>query len=204
MIVCERPGGTEMGTWFYGEGCGILDRKEGAPVKAKLYRTLFHPLGMAVVGLLTGVAVKLLDVYCYAQHFGVSLGIFSPRQECGWSSGWPSAYTAPPPGEPWWTCPFSARDAADLLYDRGNDWGRLWVELYLVLGGVCLPLPFPGVPGPADPAARGPGAGPEAGGVRGLCGDEFVFGYFLHYYDLPFLAILVYLLFLKKWRKPEA
>ena len=28
-------------------------------------------------------------------------------------------------------------------------------------------------------------------------------GYFLHYYDLPFLAILVYLLFLKKWRKPE-
>ena len=35
-------------------------------MKAKLYRTLFHPLGMAVVGLLTGVAVKLLDVYCYA------------------------------------------------------------------------------------------------------------------------------------------
>ena len=39
---------------------------------------LLRPAPMGVLGLITGFLVKMLDIHCYAQHFGVSLSdIFS-------------------------------------------------------------------------------------------------------------------------------
>ena len=39
---------------------------------------LLRPASMGVLGLITGFLVKMLDIHCYAQHFGVSLSdIFS-------------------------------------------------------------------------------------------------------------------------------
>ena len=39
---------------------------------------LLRPVPMGVLGLITGFLVKMLDIHCYAQHFGVSLSdIFS-------------------------------------------------------------------------------------------------------------------------------
>ena len=34
---------------------------------------LLRPAPMGVLGLATGFLVKMLDIHCYAQHFGVSL-----------------------------------------------------------------------------------------------------------------------------------
>ena len=47
-------------------------------MKQKVQNAVLHPASMAIIGLFTGFLVKLMDVYCYAQHFGVSLSdIFS-------------------------------------------------------------------------------------------------------------------------------
>lgn len=68
--------------------------------------------------------------------------------------------------------PVLRRNAADLLHHRRGDKLHLRLELYQGLGGVCVPLPSHGFPGAADFAPRRPGAGPQAGGVRRVCGAE--------------------------------
>ena len=45
---------------------------------------LLRPAPMGVLGLITGFLVKMLDIHCYAQHFGVSLSDIFSQAGCGW------------------------------------------------------------------------------------------------------------------------
>lgn len=173
-------------------------------VKAKLYRTLFHPLGMAVVGLLTGVAVKLLDVYCYAQHFGVSLGDIFSQAGVWVVIGVAISLYSPSTRRAMVDLPVFCAGMLLTYYMTaemtGADYG--WSFIWFWAAFACL-SPF--LAYLARLTLR-PGALAlvlKLGVFAGYVGMNLFLGYFLHYYDLPFLAILVYLLFLKKWRKPE-
>ena len=43
----------------------------------------------------------------------------------------------------------------------------------------------------------------KLGVFAGYVGMNLLLGSFLHYYDLPLLAVLAYLLFWKRWNKPS-
>lgn len=128
---------------------------------------LLRPAPMGVLGLITGFLVKMLDIHCYAQHFGVSLSdIFSQ------AGVWVVIGVA----ISLYSLDNRTAMANIFLFCAGMLLTyyilHLRLELYQGLGGLCLPLPSHGFPGAADFAARGPGAGPQAGGVRRVCGDE--------------------------------
>ncbi len=160
---------------------------------------------MAIIGLFTGFLVKLMDVYCYTQHFGVSLSdIFSQ-------------------GGVWVVIGIGIS-----LYSRSTKFAM--VNIFLFSAGM-LATYYPTaqltnsvygwnfIKGWAVFACLSPLMAYLArltmwpgllalvlklGVFAGYLGLNLLLGYFLHYYDLPFLLILVYLLFLKKWKVPES
>ena len=160
---------------------------------------------MAIIGLFTGFLVKQMDVYCYTQHFGVSLSdIFSQ-------------------GGVWVVIGIGIS-----LYSRSTKFAM--VNIFLVCAGM-LATYYPTaqltnsvygwnfIKGWAVFACLSPlmaylgrltmrpgllALVLKLGVFAGYLGLNLLLGYFLHYYDLPFLLILVYLLFLKKWKVPES
>ncbi|MGI6254381.1 MAG: hypothetical protein ACOYJZ_01990 [Acutalibacter sp.] len=173
-------------------------------MKQKVQNAILHPASMTVIGLLTGFLVKMLDIHCYAQHFGVSLSdIFS--QAGVWI----------------------VIGIAISLYSRSNKLAM--INIFLFSAGMLLTYYLTAE---ATNAVYGwtfiqawavfaclsplmaylarltlrPGALAlilKVGVFVGYAAMNWVLvGSFLHYYDLPFLAALVYLLFLKKWEAP--
>ena len=174
-------------------------------MKQKVQNAVLHPASMAIIGLFTGFLVKLMDVYCYAQHFGVSLSdIFSQ-------------------GGVWVVI-----GIAISLYSRSTKFAMVNIFLFCagMLATYYLTAQFTNsvygwsfIKGWAVFACLSPlmaylarltmRPGPLAlvlklGVFAGYLGLNLLLGYFLHYYHLPFLLILVYLLFLKKWKAPES
>lgn len=160
---------------------------------------------MAIIGLFTGFLVKLMDVYCYTQHFGVSLSdIFSQ-------------------GGVWVVIGIGIS-----LYSRSTEFAM--VNIFLFCAGMLATYYLTAqltnsvygwnfIKGWAVFACLSPLMAYLArltmrpgllalvlklGVFAGYLGLNLLLGYFLHYYDLPFLLILVYLLFLKKWKVPES
>ena len=113
---------------------------------------LLRPASMGVLGLVTGFLVKMLDIHCYAQHFGVSLSdIFS--QAGVWV----------------------VIGVTISLYSPDNP--RAMVNIFLFCAGMLLTYYVTAevtgsIYGRSFIKARGAGAGPQAGGVRRVCGAE--------------------------------
>lgn len=131
---------------------------------------LLRPAPMGVLGLVTGFLVKMLDIHCYAQHFGVSLSdIFS--QAGVWV----------------------VIGVAISLYSRDNR--TAMANIFLFCAGMLLTYYITAevtnsiygwsfIKAWAAFACLSPlmaflvrltlrpGAGPEAGGVRRVCGNE--------------------------------
>lgn len=42
-------------------------------MKVKIKNALLNPISMFILGLISGVVVKEIDIHFYAQHFGFSL-----------------------------------------------------------------------------------------------------------------------------------
>ena len=148
-------------------------------MKQKVQNAVFHPASMAIIGLFTGFLVKLMDVYCYTQHFGVSLSdIFS---QGGCMGGHRHRHQPLQPKHK--IChgqhfPILCRDAGNLLPHCPVDQLRLWLELYQGMGSFCLPLPPHGLSGQTDPVARLVGSGFKIGGFRRILGAESPAGVF--------------------------
>ena len=173
-------------------------------MKRQIQHALLHPVSMVLVGLLTGFLVKMIDVYCYAQHFGMSLSdIFS--QAGVWV----------------------VIGMAISLYSRNTKYAM--INIFLFCAGMLVTyyitaevtnsvygwsfIKFWAVFACFSPLmaylarlTMRPGTLAlvlKVGVFVGYLGLNLLLGYFLHYYDLPFLLILVYLLFLKKWTFPD-
>lgn len=44
----------------------------------KIVNRILHPINVLIIGLITGIVIKLADIYFYTQHFGISFSeIFS-------------------------------------------------------------------------------------------------------------------------------
>ena len=51
---------------------------KNGPGMEKIKNIIFHPISMLIIGLITGVIVKLIDIYFRVQHLGFSLSdVFS-------------------------------------------------------------------------------------------------------------------------------
>ena len=170
-------------------------------MKRQIQHALLNPVSMALVGLLTGFLVKMMDVYCYAQHFGCLSAIYSPKREFGWL----------------------VIGMAISLYSRNTKYAminiflfclRMLVTYYItaevtnsVYGWSFIKVwavfaCFSPLMAYLARLTMKPGLLAfvlKLGVFVGYLGLNLLLGYFLHYYDLPFLLILVYLLFLKKW-----
>lgn len=133
---------------------------------------ILRPARMGALGLVTGFLVKMMDIHCYAQHFGVSLSDIFSQAGVWVVIGVAISLYSLDNNRNGQHISVLRRDAADLLHYRRSDKLRLRLELYQGLGSLCLPLPSHGLPGAADFAPRYLGAGPQAGGVRRVCGAE--------------------------------
>ena len=173
-------------------------------MKAKLYRTLFHPLGMAVVGLLTGVAVKLLDVYCYAQHFGVSLGDIFSQAGVWVVIGVAINLYSPSTRRAMVDLPVFCAGMLLTYYITAEVTNSIygWSFIKAWAAFACLsPLMAYLVRLTLRPGALALVL--KLGVFAGYVGLNLLLGSFLHYYDIPFLAVLVYWLFGKRWARPS-
>ena len=174
-------------------------------MKRKIQNVILHPGSMALIGLLTGVLVKMLDIHCYTQHFGVSLSdIFSQAGVwvvVGIAISLYSRNTKYAMGNIFL---FSAgmlltyyltAEAAHAVYG--------WTFLHAWAVFACL---SPLMAYLARLTLR-PGVLAlvlKVGVFVGYAAMNWVLvGSFLHYYDLPFLAALGYLLFVEKWKASD-
>ena len=171
-------------------------------MKAKLYHTLFHPLGMAVVGLLTGVAVKLLDVYCYAQHFGVSLSDIFSQAGVWVVIGVAISLYSPSTRRAMVDLPVFCAGMLLTYYMTAEMTGAVygWSFIKAWAAFACLsPLMAFLVRLTLRPGALALVL--KLGVFAGYVVLNLLLGSFLHTYDIPFLAVLVYWLFGKRWGK---
>ena len=163
---------------------------------------LLRPAPMGVLGLITGFLVKMLDIYCYAQHFGVSLSdIFSQAGVwvvIGVAISLYSRDNRTAMANIFLFCAgmlltyYITAEVTNSIY--GWSFIKAWaafaclsplmaflVRLTLRPGALALVL--------------------KLGVFAGYVGLNLLLGSFLHYYDLPLLAVLAYLLFWKRWGK---
>lgn len=170
-------------------------------MKAKIQNVVLHPVTMTVIGLFTGFFVKILDIYCYAQYFGTSLSdIFSQAGVwvvIGIAISLYSRTTKLAMINIFLFCAgmlltyYITADVTNSVY------GWSFIKTWAVFA--CLS------PVMAWLARLTRKSGPVAlilkvGVFAGYIGLNWVLGSFLHYYDFPFLAALIYLLFVKKWQ----
>ena len=174
-------------------------------MKQKVQNAVFHPASMAIIGLFTGFLVKLMDVYCYTQHFGVSLSHIISQGGL-WvviviGISLYSRSTKFALGNIFLFCAGMLATYYPTAQLTNSVYGWNFIKGWAVFA--CLsPLMaylarltmWPGLLALVL----------KLGVFAGYLGLNLLLGYFLHYYDLPFLLILVYLLFLKKWKVPES
>ena len=177
-------------------GCAI-----GRTMK-KAVSWLLRPAPMGVLGLITGFLVKMLDIHCYAQHFGVSLSdIFSQAGVwvvIGVAISLYSRDNRTAMANIFLFCAgmlltyYITAEVTNSIY--GWSFIKAWaafaclsplmaylVRLTLRPGALALVL--------------------KLGVFAGYVGMNLLLGSFLHTYDIPFLAVLVYWLFGKRWGK---
>lgn len=163
---------------------------------------LLRPAPMGVLGLVTGFLVKMLDIHCYAQHFGVSLSdIFSQAGVwvvIGVAISLYSRDNRTAMANIFLFCAgmlltyYITAEVTNSIY--GWSFIKAWtafaclsplmaflVRLTLRPGALALVL--------------------KLGVFAGYVGLNLLLGSFLHYYDLLLLAVLVYWLFGKRWGK---
>ena len=173
-------------------------------MKASVKKIVFPPLVMAALGLLTGFLVKMMDIHFYAQHFGVSLSdIFSQAGVWVVIGVTISLYS---PDNPRAMVNIFLFCAGMLLTYyvtaevTGSIYGWSFIKGWAVFA--CL-SPFMAF---LVRLTLRPGAQAlvlKLGVFAGYVGMNLLLGSFLHYYDLPLLAMLAYLLFWKRWNKPS-
>ncbi len=173
-------------------------------MKASVKKIVFHPLVMAALGLLTGFLVKMMDIHFYAQHFGVSLSdIFSQAGVWVVIGVAISLYS---PDNPRAMVNIFLFCAGMLLtyYVTAEVTGSIygWSFIKAWAAFACLsPLMAFLVRLTLRPGALALVL--KLGVFAGYVGMNLLLGSFLHYYDLPLLAVLAYLLFWKRWNKPS-
>lgn len=165
---------------------------------------LLRPAPMGVLGLVTGFLVKMLDIHCYAQHFGVSLSAIFSQAEVwvviGVAISLYSRDNKTAMANIFLFCAgmlltyYITAEVTNSIY--GWSFIKAWaafaclsplmaylVRLTLRPGALALVL--------------------KLGVFAGYVGMNLLLGSFLHYYDIPFLAVLVYWLFGKRWARPS-
>ncbi len=169
-------------------------------MKRQMQHALLNPVSMALVGLLTGFLVKMMDVYCYAQHFGVSLSdIFSQAGVwvvIGMTISLYSRNTKYAMINIFLFCAGMLVTYYITAEVTNSVYGWSFIKVWAVFACFSPLMAY------LARLTMRPGALAlvlKVGVLVGYLGLNFLLGYFLHYYDLPFLLILVYLLFLKKW-----
>ncbi len=170
-------------------------------MKQKVQNLILHPVTMADIGLFTGFLVKLLDVYCYAQYFGTSLSdIFSQAGVwvvIGMAISLYSRTTKLAMLNIFLFCAGMLLTYYITAHITNSVYGWSFIKAWAAFA--C----FSPVMAWLARLTRNPGPLAlvlKCGVFVGYAGLNLILGHFLHYYDLPFLAVLVYLLFLKKWQ----
>lgn len=163
---------------------------------------LLRPAVMGAVGLLTGFLVKMMDIHFYAQHFGISLSdIFSQAGVwvvIGVAISLYSRDNKTAMANIFLFCAgmlltyYVTAELTNSIY--GWTFIKAWAAFACLSPLIAYLVRLTLHPGPLAVALK-------LGVFAGYVGMNLLLGSFLHIYDLPFLAVLVYLLFLKKWNR---
>ena len=173
-------------------------------MKRQIQHALLNPVSMVLVGLLTGFLVKMIDVYCYTQHFGMSLSdIFSQAGVwvvIGMAISLYSRNTKYAMGNIFLFCAGMLVTYYITAEVTNSVYGWSFIKFWAVFACFSPLMAY------LARLTMRPGALAlvlKVGVFVGYLELNLLLGYFLHYYDLLFLLILVYLLFLKKWTFPD-
>lgn len=175
--------------------------KRGDTMKEKIQNVILHPVTMTFIGLFTGFFVKILDIYCYAQYLGTSLSdIFSQAGVwvvIGIVISLYSRTTKLAMINMFLFCAgmlltyYITADVTNSVY--GWTFIKAWAVFACFSPVMAWLARLTRNPGPVALLLK-------VGVFAGYIGLNWVLGSFLHYYDFPFLAALIYLLFVKKWQ----
>ena len=163
---------------------------------------LLRPASMGVLGLITGFLVKMLDIHCYAQHFGVSLSdIFSQAGVwvvIGVAISLYSRDNRTAMANIFLFCAgmlltyYITAEVTNSIY--GWSFIKAWAAFACLSPLMAYLVRLTLRPGPLALVLK-------LGVFAGYVGMNLLLGSFLHTYDIPFLAVLVYWLFGKRWGK---
>ena len=165
---------------------------------------ILRPARMGALGLVTGFLVKMMDIHCYAQHFGVSLSdIFSQAGVwvvIGVAISLYSLDNRIAMANILLFCAgmlltyYITAEVTNSVY--GWSFIKAWAAFACLSPLMAYLVRLTLRPGILALVLK-------LGVFAGYVGLNLLLGSFLHYYDLPLLAVLAYLLFWKKWGKPD-
>jgi len=160
--------------------------------KEKMKESILNPVSMFLIGLLTGFLIKEIDIHLYAQHFGISLAnIFS---EAGvWVVIGVSISLFSRDRKYAMLNVFTYYLTAELT---GSVYGWGYIKLWALFA--C----FSPVMAYLVTLAKRKGILAfviDAGIFIGYIGINLLSGSFIKIYDIVFMGILIYLLFIKKY-----
>ena len=163
---------------------------------------LLRPAPMGVLGLITGFLVKMLDIHCYAQHFGVSLSdIFSQAGVwvvIGVAISLYSRDNRTAMANIFLFCAGMLLTYYITAEETNSIYGWSFIKAWAAFACLSPLMAF------LVRLTLRPGALAlvlKLGVFAGYVGLNLLLGSFLHTYDIPFLAVLVYWLFGKRWGK---